>query len=489
MLTSIPTQAPPSLSGRRRTVATGVLIFAAFMDLIDVTIVNVALPSIHADLHASPAHLEWVVSAYLLAFAVLLVTGGRLGDIYGRRRVFVIGVAGFTLFSLAAALAPTAAALVATRVGQGVFAALMVPQLLSSIQVMYRPKERAAVFGAVGAVSGMAAVVGPLLGGWLVTADLWGTGWRSIFAINLPVGVAIAIAALLVVPNSTSDRPLRLDLPGVALATTGVLLLVYPLVQGREQGWPWWIWAMFAGSAAVLGVFVRHQLARERRDGSSLLPMRLFANRGYSAGLVVQAAFQGAMAGLVLMITIYLQTGLGFTAMAAGLTFLPFSIGALLGTAIAVPLGVRLGRVVILAGGLIQAGGTWWLSRIVTAEGVRLSGWDLTPALVVTGIGLALVVVPLVDIALATVARDDAGAASGAYSTMQQTGAALGVAVVGVVFFGVVGTTYTPERLADGLITGSWVPIAGYLISAAATLLLPSRADVRRSREREPSET
>jgi hypothetical protein len=215
-----------------------------------------------------------------------------------------------------------------------------------------------------------------------------------------------------------------------------------------------------------------------------LLPMRLFANRGYSAGLVVQAAFQGSMAGFALMLTIYLQVGLGFSAIGAGLVFLPFSIGALIGTAVAVPLGVRLGRVVVLAGGVIQAGGAWWLSRIVAEQGPRLSGWDLTPALVVTGIGLALVVVPLIDIALATVARDDAGAASGAYSTLQQTGAALGVAVTGVVFFGVIQTSYTQAGLEDGLMAGIWVPVIGYLVSAAATLLLPSRAVVAAVRAR-----
>jgi EmrB/QacA subfamily drug resistance transporter len=470
---------------RHRAVATTVLIFAAFMDLIDATIVNVALPSIRADLGASAAHLEWVVSAYLLVFAVLLVTGGRLGDIYGRRRVFVTGVVGFTLCSLAAALAPSPMALVTTRAGQGAFAALMAPQLLSSIQVLYRPRERPAVYGAVGAVTGFAAVIGPLLGGWLVTADLWGSGWRAIFAINLPIGVIITVAALMFVPNSTSDRPLRLDWPGVVLATAGLLLVAYPLVQGREHGWPWWTWAMFASAAVVLAAFVRYQVRRERRDGSSLLPMRLFLNRGYSAGLIVQSSFQFSLASLVLMLTIYLQTGVGFTAIGAGLAYLPFSLGAIVGTTIAVPTGVRLGRVVVLAGALTLAGSTWWLVRVVADHAARLSGWDLAPALAAGGVGLGLVVVPLVDIALATVSPDDAGAASGAYGTMQQIGAALGVAVVGVVFFGVVGSTYTQARLEDGIRAGVWVPVIGYLVCAAATLLLPSRADVRAHAARE----
>jgi predicted MFS family arabinose efflux permease len=353
---------------------------------------------------------------------------------------------------------------------------------------MYRPKERAAVFGVVGAVSGMAAVVGPLLGGWLVTADLWGTGWRSIFAINIPVGIIIAIAALAVVPNSTSDRPLRLDLRGVVLVTSGLLLLAFPLVQGRERGWPWWIWAMFAASAVVLGVFARYQVKRERRDGSSLLPMRLFANRGYSAGIVVQASFQFSLAAFALMVTIYLQTGLGFSAIGAGLAFLPFSVGAFLGTGIAVPLGVRLGRIVVLTGAVTLAGSAWWIVRVMADHGPGLSGWDLAPSMVVGGVGLGLLVVPLVDIALATVSPSDAGAASGAYSTMQQIGAALGVAVVGVVFFGVVGTTYTQPQLEDGITAGIWVPVVGYLIAAMATLLLPSRAQVRARPQQELAE-
>jgi EmrB/QacA subfamily drug resistance transporter len=470
---------------RSRGLATLILIFASFMDLIDGTIVNVALPSIRDDLSASPAQLEWVVGSYLLSFAVLLVTGGRLGDVYGRRRVFIVGVAGFTAFSLAAALAPGAGALIAARAGQGAFAAMMAPQLLSSIQTLYAPRERAGVFGIVGAVSGLAAVIGPLLGGWLVTADVAGTQWRSIFLINVPVGLVIVAAALAWVPESTSDRPLRLDVPGVVLATVGLFLLAFGLVDGREQGWPWWIWAMFGGSVLVLAAFVANQIRRERRDGSSLLPMHLFANRGYSAGIVTQSVFQGSMVGILLVLTIYLQTGLGFSAIDSGLALVPFSIGAFLGTGISVPLGVKLGKVVTFVGAALQGAAVVWVVQVIDAHGTALSGWHLVAPLAVWGIGLGLLVVPLVDIALATVAPTDAGAAAGAYGTFQQIGAAIGVAVVGVVFFGVVGSTFTAQRMSDAIDSASWVSVIGFAACAVATLFLPSRSAVQAHAEQE----
>jgi EmrB/QacA subfamily drug resistance transporter len=470
---------------RSRGLATFVLIFASFMDLIDGTIVNVALPSIRADLSASPAQLEWIVSAYLLSFSVLLVTGGRLGDIYGRQRVFVLGVAGFTLFSLAAAAAPAAGALIVARIGQGACAAMMAPQLLSSIQVLYPPRERAPIFGIVGAVMGFAAVVGPVVGGWLTTADVFGLGWRAVFAINVPIGIALVLAALRFVPNTTSPNPLRLDVRGVALATVGLFLVVFPLVDGRERGWPAWIWTMLAAGVVVLALFARHQVTRERRDGSSLLPMHLFANRGFSAGLVTQFVFQGSMVGFMLIMTIHLQTGLGFSAIAAGLTLVPYSVGAFVGTGVSVPLGTRLGKVVMFAGAILQAGATWWAVRVVASHGTGLSGWDLAAPLAAAGVGLGLLVVPLVDVALATVDPADAGAASGAYGTLQQCGAAVGVAVVGVVFFHVVANVFTASRLADALQTAGWVSVLGFGVCAVATLFLPSRAAVRAHAERE----
>ncbi|MFE3501828.1 MFS transporter [Kitasatospora sp. NPDC059160] len=459
---------------RRRGLAMLVLIVASFMDLLDTTIVNVGLPAIQKDVHATPGHLEWVVGGYTLAFAIVLITGGRLGDIIGRRTVFLAGVAGFTAASLAAALAQSGDALVAARGVQGAFAALMVPQVLASVQALYRPRERAAILGIIGAVSGMAAVAGPLLGGWLVSADAFGIGWRSIFVINIPVGVALLVAARLLVPDTRSAHPLRLDVPGLLLASTGLFLLVFPLVEGRESGWPGWILAMLAAAPVVLGGFVVNQRRRMRRDGSPLAPMHLFGRRGFAAGSLVQLCFSGAMAGFFLILALYLQLGLHFSAMASGLTLLPFTAGAFLGSGVSVPLARKAGKPLVVLGALMQAGGAAWVRQVVDSHGAGLSGWDLLWPLALAGLGLGLLVVPLVDLALATVDVREAGAASGVYSTFQQFGAALGVAVTGVVFFGRTHDGYDPTVLRTALLAGALVCVAGYLLAALAGLFLPA---------------
>jgi EmrB/QacA subfamily drug resistance transporter len=467
----------------KRGLAMGVLIFASFMDLLDATIVNVALPSIRTDLGASGAQLEWTVGGYLLAFAVLMITGGRLGDIFGRKRLFVIGVVGFTIGSLLACVAPTIGVLLLARVVQGGFAAMMVPQMLSSLQALYSPRERAAMLGIVGAVSGLSAVIGPVLGGWLVNSDVFGMGWRSIFLINLPLGVALVVLALQWVPDTRSDHPLRLDPLGLVLATAGLLGLVFALVEGRQEDWADWTWGVGTAGLVALAAFVVQQVRRERVNGSALLPMRLFSDRGFSAGLVTQGAFQGSLAGFALVLTIYVQTGLGWSAMHAGVTLLPFSLGAFVGTGISVPLGMRLGKVVMVAGAAMQSAATVWVLATVHYRADGLSTWDLVPALVVAGIGLGMLVVPLVDVALATVPTNEAGAASGAYGTVQQVGAALGVAVVGTVFFSVVGTSYDAASLRAGLVAACWVAAGGYALSALASLLLPSREQVHAHQE------
>jgi len=467
----------------RRGLAMSVLIFASFMDLLDATIVNVALPSIQSDLDASGAQLEWTVGGYLLAFAVLMITGGRLGDIFGRRRLFVIGVVGFTVGSALACVAPSIGVLLVARVVQGGFAAMMVPQVLSSLQALYTPRERAPMLGLIGAVSGMSAVIGPVLGGWLVSSDAFGIGWRSIFLINLPVGAVLVVLALRWVPDTRSDQPLRLDPVGLVLATTGLLGVVYALIEGRQQDWATWIWAVGAGGLLLLAAFVLQQVRRERTTGSALLPMRLFADRGFSAGLVTQGAFQGSLAGFALALTVYVQTGLGWSAVHAGLTLLPFSLGAFVGTGVSVPLGMKLGKVVMVVGAVLQSAATVWVLAVVHGQTDGLSTWDLMPALVVCGIGLGLLVVPLVDVALATIPTAEAGAASGTYGTVQQVGAALGVAITGTVFFGVVGTSYDAASLRSGLIAACWVAAGGYALSAVASLLLPSRSQVHAHQE------
>ncbi|GAA2037005.1 MFS transporter [Agromyces tropicus] len=463
----------------RRGLAIGILLFAAFMDLLDVTIVQVALPSIGADLGATDAQLEWIVSGYLLAFAVALVTGGRLGDLHGRRRMFLIGVAGFTLASAGAAFAWSGEALVATRVVQGLFAAVMVPQLLASVQALFSPRERAPMFGLIGGVSGLAAVAGPVLGGWLVDADLWGLGWRTVFLINVPVGLVIIALAARFVPETRSARPMRLDLVGVALLTGTVLAFMVPLVEGPSLDWPGGLWWSVAAGAVLLLAFVVHERRRMRRDGSALLPMPLFADRGFSAGITTQAAFQGALNAFTLPFIVYLQVALGFDALTAGLNLLAFSLGAMVGTGLVIPLVPRVGKWLVTIGAALLATGVAWVFAVVDQTGAGFTGWAALWPMLIAGLGLALVVIPLVDVALATVPVADAGAASGAYSTFQQLGAAAGVAISTTVFFSVVGDDWTRERVLEALGASVGVSLAGFAIAGAASLLLPSRARVR----------
>lgn len=448
------------------------------MDLLDTTIVNVALPAIEKDLGASAAQLEWIVSGYVLSFAVLLITGGRLGDIFGRKRMFLIGVTGFTLASASCAAATTGDMLVISRLVQGAFGAMMIPQVLSIIQVLFAPKERAGVFGALGAISGLAAVAGPLIGGILVTQNAFDLGWRSVFIINLPVGVLLFIAAAITIPESRAAKRVGLDIPGVILITATMFLLVYGLIEGRALDWPVGIWFMLGMAPVLLAVFIWHQSRRDSKDGSALVPPSLFHSRGYSAGVLTSFSFSASIGGFFLILVLYLQIGLGFSPIGAALATLPFSIGALFGSGVAVPLGPRLGKRLILIGALAQIGGYLWIANIVGAQGNALVGPDLIAPMALAGLGLTLLVVPLTDVSLAQTSIANAGAASGVLGTFQQVGSAIGVAVVGVVFFGIVGVSFTPDVLREAFLGGIWVPITALGLAAIASFLLPSVAQV-----------
>lgn len=459
---------------RFRKIAVLVLIFATFMELLDTTIINVALPSIDVDLEATSSQLEWMVSGYVLAFAVLVITGGRLGDIYGRKRIFIIGLIGFTIASAACAYATSADMLVISRLIQGVFGALMIPQALSIIQVLFSPKERAGVFAVLGLVSGLAAVTGPLLGGYLVTENAFDLGWRSVFIINVPVGILLLIAAVIFIPESKSEKKVQLDVLGVLLISSALFLLIYGLIEGRPLGWPAGIWVMIGLSPVLLAIFIWQQKRRDSLTGSALVPPSLFKSRGYSAGVIVQLAFGGAIGTFFLILIIYLQLALGFSPIEAGLATLPFSLGALVGSGSSVPLVPRLGKYLILIGSITLIAGYYWITQIVAAQADALTGGDLIAAMAVSGLGLAFVVVPLNDVALAETSIANAGAASGVLGTFGQIGGALGIAVVGVVFFGTIDEVYMPEIVREAFINGMWVPMGSLVLAAVASTLLPS---------------
>ena len=457
---------------RSRGIATTVLMVATFMDLMDSTITNVALPTIGKNLEATPEQLEWTVAGYVIAFATLLITGGRLGDIFGHRRIFVIGIVGFTLASLGAALSQTGDLLVTCRVLQGGFAGIMMPQVLSSVQVMFAPEERAPVLGIIGSLSALGAVGGLILGGWLVTADLLGMGWRSIFLVNVPIGVALVVAALLFVPRSRSEHPLRPDLVGVVLGGLGVFLVVFPLTDGRAAGWAWWIWAMLITSPFVIAAFVWQQGRMLKAHKAPLLPLPLFHDRGFASGQLVQVLSSIGNGGYVLILLYYVQSALGFTALAAGLTLLPFALGSMAAAPLAIFATKRLGKWAVLLGGLVQAAALTWVMWTIWTAGAALTGWDVTAPLTLVGAGMMTLIMPLTSITLEAVPTPDAGAASGTLTTFGQIGMVLGVALAGSVFFGILQDTADAR---DAVTTALWVPIIAYGLAGLASVTMPDR--------------
>ncbi|HEU5161270.1 MAG TPA: MFS transporter [Streptosporangiaceae bacterium] len=431
-----PTGAAPPAPDRRRWFALVVVLVAGFMDLLDVTIVNVAVPSILRDLDAAYAQVEWVITGYLLGFAALLITGGRLGDSFGRKRMFLVGVGGFTVASALCGLATTPAVLIGARFFEGAMAGLMVPQILAIIYVTFPPEERGKVLGLWGGVLGSASAAGLVAGGLLVRWDLAGLGWRPIFLINVPVGLAAMIAARFVVRESRSAAAPGLDPIGMVLAVSAVLMLVYPLTEGRSLGWPAWSYGLMAGSAAVLAGFVAYE-RRRTRTRSPLVALGLFRARAFSVGLAVWLIFWVALGGFFLMWTLYMQVGLGWTPLRAGLTAATFAAGGTAGAGLSVQVLTPLfGRRVLMAGALVNAAGFGGYAWVAFHYGPAVHPWQMVAPLVGAGFGFGMVVAPMVDLILSGVPVRDAGAASGVLSTIQQVGLALGVALVGVVFFG-----------------------------------------------------
>jgi EmrB/QacA subfamily drug resistance transporter len=444
MATNDPILAPSGAVGDsldpRRWLTLVVLLLAAFMNLLDISIVNIAIPSIQRNLHASYADVQWALAGYTLAYALVLITGGRLGDTFGRKRLFLIGVIGFTLMSALCGAAQTPGMLIASRVAQGAFGAIMIPQVLSVIQVIFPAAERIKALAAFGVTAGLGTVSGPLLGGLLTQHDLFGLDWRPIFLINVPVGIIAVAASAILVRESRAPRPPRLDPIGVGLISAALLMLLYPLVEGRELGWPLWTFVSMAATVPTLAVFIAWERAKDRRDGSPLVQLGLFRQRAFAVGIAIAITFFLGVTSFALILTLFLQIGLGFGPLHAGVTFLPFSVGVLLASGAAARLAPKFGRAVTMTGALVMAGGMTGLIATVHHYGSAVTTWELVPALVVAGLGMGTVLAPLADILLARVQPQDAGSASGIFNTALQLGASIGVAVIGVIFFGLLGS-------------------------------------------------
>jgi EmrB/QacA subfamily drug resistance transporter len=417
----------------RRWLALTVVLIASFMDLLDITIVNVAIPSIQRNLHAGYPQIQWIVAGYALAFAVVLITGGRLGDIFGRKRLFLIGMAGFTACSALCGTAVSPEMLIASRFGQGAMAALMIPQVLAIIHVTFPPAERGKVFGVYGGVAGSASVAGPILGGLLVQWNVFGWDWRPIFLVNIPVGVAGLIAAWFVVRESTAPDMARLDLPGAALATIAVGMLVYPLTEGHDLGWPAWTFALMGGSVPVFALFVLYQRTRKN---SPLVVLSLFRIRSFAAGLGVAVVFWVAFGGFFITWMLYMQAGLGWTPLHAGLTGVEFAVPTAAAAGMSVQfLTPRFGRAVLMAGAVLAGAGFGLYIYLAAHYGNGIHSWQMLGPLAINGTGFGLIVAPLIDLVLGGVPQRDAGSASGLLNTIQQLGIALGIALLGTIFF------------------------------------------------------
>jgi EmrB/QacA subfamily drug resistance transporter len=453
-----------------------VLFAPIFMVILDIFIVNVTAPSLRADLGASESQVQWVVAAYLLTYALSLITGGRLGDVVGRRRMFRLGVGGFTLASVLCAAAPTAGALIAARLVQGFTGAAMWPQTLSIIQVELEPAERPRAFGFLGMVQGLAAIAGQIVGGGLITLDVLGLGWRSVFLINVPVGLAALAISGRVIPESRSATARRLDAPGVLMASLALALVLIPAIEGRTFGWPAWTFVAFAAAIPATALFIAVERRVAARGGSPLAELHLFEARGFRVGLMAAVALYGVIS-FFLLLSIYLQDGLGLNALDGGLAFTPLAVAYVAGSlgGSRLPDGARehLPKV----GAAVAAAGLVAIALLVEGPAHGSLSALLILALIPVGGGLGLAMPSLVNLVLQTVPSSEAGAASGMLTTAQQIGNALGVAFVGTIFFAQLGSRSGAGAYGDAFAVA---------ITTQAVLALVASVMLSRARERAP---
>jgi EmrB/QacA subfamily drug resistance transporter len=477
-----------TLTGRARWIAFSAVITAAVMDLLDSTIAQVAGPTIRRELGGSYAVIEWVTASYTLAMAVGLLTGGRLGDLFGRRRVLLTGMTGFIVASAACAVASNPAELIAARAAQGLLGAIMLPQVFGLIRDLFAEHEMAKAFGVYGPVMGLSAMLGPIASGGLITLNLFGTGWRMIFLVNVPVGLLALAAGSRLLPAGSSGGPRRLDLPGAALAGVAMFLLVFPLAQGHELGWPTWLFAMMAASVLVLAGFAWYQV---RQAGAQpLIEPSVFTHRSYTMGILFSIAFIGSLGGIIMIFNVFLQSGLGFTPWHSAITTAPWAAGAFVGSAIGGITMGKLGRRILHAGLVVEIAGLLGIWLTLRSAGGGVGTLDLLAPMIVGGIGMGMVFVPLFDIVMAGVRPQEMGSASGVLQTVNSLGVSLGVAGIGAIFFDLAGGH--GGHVAAYLRAAEWTALAtaGLLvISFAVAFGLPRRARVTTSPDSVPALT
>ncbi|MFD9225976.1 MFS transporter [Streptomyces sp. NPDC060064] len=469
VLSSNPVRAAEAAGPRLGPLGLFTVLLGAALPLIDFFIVNVALPTIEHDLAAGTALLELVVAGYALSYAVLLVLGGRLGDMYGRRRLFLIGMAAFGLTSLACGLAPDAWTLVGARVAQGAAAALMVPQVLATIQAATAGPRRARAMSLYGATAGLSMVAGQILGGVLVAADIAGTGWRAIFLVNVPVALIGLVLAARSVPKTRSANPAPVDVPGTLLLTVALLTLLAPLTEGRAAGWPLWTWVALAVFPVAAVAFYRVERRADRQGRTPLVPPSLFALLSLRRGLALVLPFSIGFGGFMFVVAVALQQGLGMGAVAAGMALVPMAL-AFFGASLAGPrLVVRYGTRIVPAGGALQAVGVAVLALTVWRGWPDLDFVELMPGVALAGFGQGLQLPVIFRIVLSEIPPERAGVGSGVMVTTQQSALALGVATLGSLFLSLVTSAGMRQALTVTLL----VQLGMIVLTTLLSLRLP----------------
>jgi EmrB/QacA subfamily drug resistance transporter len=464
----------------RRWLMLPVVLMAMFMAGFDIWAVNVAAPSLQRDLHVSDAALQLIVGGYAFMYASGMVTGGRLGDLFGYRRMFMIGVVSFAAASLLCGLAQSSTELVVARLFQGLTGAVMVPQVLALITATFPARERSRALAWFGVTMGLGFVSGQILGGGLIQADIAGLGWRAIFLVNVPVGVAALVAAALVVPPAWGQRRPRLDPLGALGVSASLALALVPLTLGRDEGWPAWTWASLAAALPVLALTVDWERRLARRGGEPLLDLPLFRDRAFSAGLLVNFGLVFFFGSFMFVLTLLLQAGLRQSPLQAGVEALPLAAAFTTMSMLSPRVQARLGPRAVTLGALITTIGTIALVYTGARYHGQLTGWDLAPATALIGLGQGISMPLLIGTVLAHVQPGRAGAAAGILTTTQQFGAASGIAVIGAVFYGALGggtpgrATFVSAMMAAMAVNASLVAAA-----AAVTWLLPRRAAAR----------
>ena len=462
----------------RRWLGLFAILAADMLNLLDSTVGTLAAPAIRADLGGSVSTLQWIAAGYTLAMAVGLLVGGRLGDMYGRKRMMIVGVVGFLVASVLCGLSVSPEMLLVSRVLQGAFGAVMVPQSFGLMRELFGADVGKA-FAALGPVIGLATVLGPVAAGLLVEADVFGTGWRMIFLINLPLGAFALFVGAKVLPSSEpAARGQRLDVRGTVLAAVGMFLLVYPLTQGHELGWPVWSLVMLAASVPALGLFIVHQARRARAGLPVLVRLSVFAKRSYSSGVGFVVAFFGVITGFSLAVGLFLQLGLGLTPLQASLTMAPWAVGAFLGSGACVAMMNKLGRRILHVGLAVMGAGLAGLYVVFAQVGAALGSGDLIAPLAVFGFGMGMIFVPLFDIIVGDLDDAEVGSASGILTAVQQLGASLGVAVLGTVFFSTVESPLQADvsTFVDGAQVVTLIAIGLTAVTFALGFLLPKKS-------------